>query len=103
MLTKMPKSWGVTSDSGYSVVRSGSPLTQFCIEYSEGDRRLHYYLENLMPGFHNRLVVSEIGPWQAPHEADDISQEQQEAIARRIVEAMSFLGDTLEIVYDHAA
>ena len=98
MLTKIPKSWGVKSDSGYTVVRGGSPLTEFYIDYSEGSRVLRYHLENLVPGVSDRLVVSQIGPWQPPHDSEDISPEQQENIARRISEAMSFLGDTFEIV-----
>ena len=92
MFTKLPDKWGASSADGFTVTRSGSPLTQFVIEYSEGERALRYSLENLVQGSVQSIVASSIGPWLQPHETEAIGTHEQREIANRIVKAMVFLG-----------
>lgn len=98
MFTKLGDAWGVSSIEGFTVVRRGSPLTQFVIEYSEAGRSLHYALENLAPGSIQPIAVAAIGPWLPPHVNEAISPAQQQQIADRIVQAMFFLGDSFAVV-----
>ena len=97
MFTKLPRVWGASSNEGFTVHRIGSPMTQFAIEYSEGGRVLRYALDNLGPGSIQPIATSSIGPWLAPHAAEPIGPEEQSVIARRIVEAMQFLGDPFQV------
>jgi hypothetical protein len=98
MFTKLSGAWGVSSIEGFTVVRRGSPLTQFVIEYSEAGRSLRYALENLGPGSIQPIAVAAIGPWLPPHAHEVISPAQQHQIADRIVQAMFFLGDKFAVV-----
>ena len=93
MFTKLPDKWGASSSEGFTVTRSGSPLTQFVIEYSEGERALRYSLESLVQGSVQPIIASNIGPWLQPHETEALGSIQQREIANRIVKAMLFLGD----------
>jgi hypothetical protein len=93
MFTKLPDMWGASSSEGFTVTRSGSPLTQFVIEYSEGKRSVRYSLESLVHGSVQPIVASNIGPWLQPHQAEALGAIEQHEIANRIVNAMLFLGD----------
>lgn len=92
---------GVVSDEGFTIKRSPTPPWNAYLEYSEGERTLHYHLEYLMPGSVDKIIVENIGPWLSPHDAEEISQSQQELIATRIVEAMIYWGDKAEKVHAH--
>lgn len=97
MFTKLNGVWGVSSIEGFTVVRRGSPLTQFVIEYSEAGRSLHYALENLGPGSIQTIDAAAIGPWLSPYADEPIGPVQQQQIAERIVQAMFFLGDKFAV------
>jgi len=98
MFTKLSDAWGVSSIEGFTVVRRGSSMTQFVIEYAEARRSLHYALENLAPGSIQPVAAAAIGPWLPPHADEAISPAQQRQIADRIVQAMFFLGDRFTVV-----
>ena len=97
MFTKLNGAWGASSNEGFTVVRRGSPMTQFVIEYSEAGRSLHYALENLVQGSVQPVIAAAIGPWLPPHANEAISPAQQEQIASRVVQAMLFLGDKFAV------
>jgi hypothetical protein len=97
MFTKLPDKWGASSSEGFTVTRSGSPVTQFVIEYSEGERALRYCLESLVQGSVQPITASNIGPWLRPHEAEVIGSIEQREIANRIVKAMVFLGEKFAV------
>jgi len=98
MFTRMQGKRGVTSDEGYSVVRGGSPITAFYIEYREAGRTLRYELDNLVAGAVDSIVVQSVGPWLPPHEKVPLSPQDQERIAERMCQAMAYLGDTVRVV-----
>lgn len=79
--TRLKEGRGAASSDGYTVRRLGSPMTQFYIEYTEGERQLHYYLENLAPGTVDVVRSEEIGPWLKPHAGELLSASDQMLIA----------------------
>lgn len=97
MFVKLSGAWGASSSEGFTVIRGGSPMTGFYIEYSQGERGLRLTLENLMPGSVQPIFADHIGPWLPPHAQEELSQGGQRKIAQRIVEAMQFLGDRFAV------
>jgi hypothetical protein len=84
-------------------VRTGSPLTQFVIEYRENDgHSLRYSLENLVAGAIDDIDVALIGPWDSPNTDERIDVKRKEQIAERIVAAVKFLGDEMRLVHTRA-
>jgi hypothetical protein len=98
MLRRDEKRYAVVSDEGFRVDRTGSPMTQFVLRYTEADYILEYPLENLMPGSVTPIVVDEIGRWQPPFENELITGPRREQIAERLAAALVFLGDTSKVV-----
>jgi len=98
MFSKLPELWGVASEAGFTVVRRGSPLTQFSVEYAEGERVLRYTLENLVAGSAHPIDSRLIGPWLSPHDREDLAPAEQVKIAGRIADGMNFLGDKFVVV-----
>jgi hypothetical protein len=96
-LTKLKHGRAASPSDGYTVRRRGSPLTQFHIEYTEGDRQLRYYLENLAAGATDEINPRDVGPWLPPYEEDLLSADRQIQIAERMVAAMLFLGDRVRL------
>ena len=93
MLRRDGKRYAVISDEGFRVDRSGSPLTQFILQYSEADHVMEYPLENLAPGACTQIVVDEIKGWLPPYSAELIPEAKRREIAERLVAALTFLGD----------
>ena len=95
--TKLKHGRAAVSAEGFTIRRLGNPLSQFFIEYTEGERQLRYYLENLAPGSIDKLRPQDIGPWLPPHDGESLSKAEQLRIAERIVAGMLFLGDPLHL------
>jgi hypothetical protein len=95
--TKLKHGRAAVSTEGFTIRRLGNPLSQFYIEYTEGDRQLRYYLENLVPGSVDKIRPQDIGPWLPPHDGESLSAPEQLRIAERIVAGMLFLGDRLDL------
>jgi hypothetical protein len=98
MFSKLPDLWGVASETGFTVIRRGNPLTEFAVEYSEGDRVLRYTLENLVAGSVQPIESRLIGPWLSPHDGEDLAPAEQVKIAGRIAAGMNYLGDKFAVV-----
>jgi hypothetical protein len=98
MLQREGKRYAVTSDEGFRVDRSGSPMTQFVLRYTEGDHVLEYPLENLVAGSVTPIVVADIKGWMPPHAHEVITESKREQIGARLVAALTFLGDSAKIV-----
>jgi hypothetical protein len=98
MLSRDGKRYAVTSDEGFRVDRTGSPMTQFVLRYIEADHVLEYPLENLAPGSMTPIVVDEIERWQPPFQSELISGSRREQIAERLAAALVFLGDPCKVV-----
>jgi hypothetical protein len=98
MLTKLKDRYGVSSDEGFVVDRTGSPLTQFIMRYREGRRTLEYPLENLVPGSVTPVVLGSIKMWNSPHNMEQLSLDKRLEIAERIKDAMEFLGDKSSVI-----
>ena len=98
MFTRLPGRRAVVSDEGFSVERTGSPLTQFIVRYAEGDHVLEYPLEDVASGHAVSVVVGSVGPWLPPYQSERVSPERQKMIANRIRDGMMFMGDQVEVV-----
>ncbi len=97
-LQKIEGRYGVISDEGYRIDRTGSPITQFVMRYHEDGKMALYYMENLMPWATDRISVSGVNGWEPPHAQEQMSLEKKRQIALRIKEAMFFLGDRAIVV-----
>ena len=60
--TKLKHGRAAVSAEGFTIRRLGNPLSQFFIEYTEGERQLRYYLENLALGSIDKLKPQDINP-----------------------------------------
>ncbi|WP_266183360.1 hypothetical protein [Dyella humicola] len=98
MFAKLTGVWGASSSDGFTVIRCGSPVTEFCIEYSRGGRTLRHALENLAPGSVQPVFVDRIGPWLPPHADVELDHSERRKIAEHMVAAMQFLGDKFVVV-----
>jgi hypothetical protein len=98
MFRKFTNLWGVASESGFTVIRRGSPLTEFAVEYSEGERVLRYPLENLVAGATQSIESRLIGPWLSPYDHESLAPAEQVKIAVRISDGMNFLGEKFVVV-----
>jgi hypothetical protein len=98
MFTRMKGVWGAASDDGYTVVRTGSPISGFTIKYAESDgRSVIWPIENSAPGSKNRIDPNQIESWLPPHEKETLNKEKKTQVAERICKAMQFLGDGFEV------
>ena len=98
MITKLTGQRGVSSIDGFTVVRTGSPMTQFVLTYTESDgHSIDYPLENLIPGSIDVISVSGIHCWSPPFEAEPVPHKKRIQIAKRIVDGMNTLGEKLEL------
>ncbi len=97
MFRKLTDERGVSSTEGFTVVRTGSPLTQFVVTYAEFDgHSVDYPLENLVADATDVIRAGEIRYWKPPFEAEVIPHGKRVEIAKRMAAGMNALGEEFE-------
>ena len=94
VLFTVPQVNVVSSDEGFTV----QILGRTGIEYREGDKSMFVDSEILATGYGIAVFKNSIKAWRAPHEREQVSEEQRRRILENICRAIEFQNEQVEVL-----